>query len=277
MPPAPELLLAPADAGPAAGRLTGLRQAAADSAVLAQRSIRMAMRRTDAMLTALLMPVLLMLVFGYLFGGAVKSAVPGVGYITYLAPGVVLTCVMLGASTTAVSASSDLTQGIIDRFRSLDINGIAFIAGYVSASTVRNAISAALIFAVAIPMGLRSGASPMAWLAVAGLILLLILAVSWLAALGGLAASSPDAASSFTFFLMLIPFTSSAFVPVATMPHWLQAFARNQPATTVIDSIRLLLEQKPTGTEPWLAVAWWGGLTLAAAALSPVVFQHRTR
>jgi ABC-2 type transport system permease protein len=237
----------------------------------------MAMRRTDAMLTALLMPVLLMLVFGYLFGGAIKVSVPGVSYITYLAPGVVLTCVMLGASTTAVSVNGDVTQGIIDRFRALDINGVAFVAGHVSASTIRNAVSAALVFAVAVPMGLRSHASVLAWLATAGLILLLILAISWLAALGGLLVSSPDAASSFTFFLMLIPFTSSAFVPIATMPRWLQVFARNQPATTIIESIRSLLEQKPAGTEPWLAVAWFGGIMLASAVLSAVVFQHRTR
>ena len=273
----PDLLLATAAAAPAASRLSGPWQATVDSVTLARRSIRMAMRRTDAMLTALLMPVLLMLVFGYLFGGAIKASIPGVSYVTYLAPGIVLTCVMLGASTTAVSVNGDVTEGIIDRFRALDINGIAFVAGHVAASTIRNAVSAALVFAVAVPMGLRSDASPLAWLATVGLVLVLILAISWLAALGGLAVSSPDAASSFTFFLMLIPFTSSAFVPVATMPHWLQVFARNQPATRVIDSIRSLLEQKPAGSEPWLAVAWFGGIMLAAAALSAVVFQRRTR
>jgi ABC-2 type transport system permease protein len=270
-----DLLLA--RSGTVPSRPGGPRQAAADCAILALRSIRLATRRADAMLTALLMPVMLMLVFGYLFGGAISAAIPGTGYVTYLAPGVVLTCVMLGASTTAVTVNGDATAGIIDRFRALDINGAAFLAGHVSAAALRNAVSAALVFAVAVPMGLRSAASPQAWLAVAGLIVLLILAVSWLAALGGLLVSSPDAASSFTFFLMLIPFTSSAFVPIATMPHWLQAFARNQPATIIINSVRSLLEQQPAGTAPWLAVAWWGGLTLAAAALSPAAFQRRAR
>jgi ABC-2 type transport system permease protein len=250
---------------------------AADSAALARRSVRLAMRRPDAMLTALLMPVVLMLTFGYLFGGALGVSVSGVSYVTYLAPGIVLTSIMLGASTTAVSVSGDVSQHIIDRLRALDINGAAFIAGHVAASTARNTVSAALVFAIAVPMGLRSGATPLEWLAAAGLIILLILAVSWLTALGGLLVSSPDAASSFTFFLMLIPFTSSAFVPIATMPHWLRAFARNQPATAVIDSIRSLLEQQPAGNGPWVAVAWWGGIMLAAAALSAVVFQHRTR
>lgn len=267
---------AAAGVGPVRSRVNWPGQTAADSVILAHRSVRMAMRRTDAMLTALLMPVMLMLVFGYLFGGAISASIPGVGYVTYLAPGIVLTVVMLGASTTAVSVNGDVTQGIIDRFRALDINGVAFVAGHVSASTARNIVSAALVFAVAVPMGLRSGASPLAWLVTAGLILLLIVAVSWLAALGGLVVSSPDAASSFTFFLMLIPFTSSAFVPIATMPHWLQAFARNQPATLVIGSIRDLLERKTAGTEPWLAVAWCGGLMLIAAALSAAVFQRRT-
>jgi ABC-2 type transport system permease protein len=263
--------------GRAPSRGSGPRQAAADSATLARRSVRLAMRRPDAMLTALLMPVMLMLLFGYLFGGAISVTIPGVSYVTYLAPGIVLTSVMLGASTTAVGVSGDVSQHIIERFRALDINGAAFIAGHVAASTARNTVSAALVFAVAVPMGLRSAATPLQWLAAAGLIIMLILAVSWLTALGGLLVSSPDAASSFTFFLMLIPFTSSAFVPIATMPHWLRAFARNQPATPVIDSIRSLLEQQPAGNGPWVAVAWWGGIMLAAAALSAVVFQHRTR
>jgi ABC-2 type transport system permease protein len=270
-----DLVTAAASATSVGIRLTRPRQAVVDSVTLALRSIRMVMRRTDAMLTALLMPVLLMLVFGYLFGGAIKGSVPGVGYVTYLAPGIVLTCVVLGASTTAVSVNGDVNQGIIDRFRALDVNGIAFVAGHVSASTIRNAVSAALVFAVAVPMGLRSDASAQAWLAIVGLILLLILAVSWLAALGGLAVSSPDAASSFTFFLMLIPFTSSAFVPIATMPSWLQVWARNQPATLVIDSIRSLLEDRPVGTEPWLALAWFGGVTVLAAVLSALLFQRK--
>lgn len=261
--------------GLAPHRASGPRQFAADCVTLARRSVRLAMRRPDAMLTALLMPVMLMLLFGYLFGGAIGVTIPGVSYATYLAPGIVLTSVMLGASTTAVGVAGDVSQHIIDRFRALDINGAAFIGGHVTAATARGAVSAALVFAVAVPMGLRSGATPLAWLAAAGLILLLVLSVSWLTALGGLLVSSPDAASSFTFFLMLIPFTSSAFVPIATMPGWLQAFARNQPATPVIGSIRSLLEQQPAGSQPWVAAAWWGGIMLAAAALSAIAFQRR--
>jgi ABC-2 type transport system permease protein len=263
--------------GPRLARGSGLRQAAADCANLARRSVRMAMRRTDAMLTALLMPVMLMLVFGYLFGGAVSVSLPGVNYVTYLAPGIVLTCVVLGASTTAVSVNDDVARGVIDRFRALDVGGVAFVAGHVTASVMRNAASAVLVFAVAVPMGLRSHASLPGWISAAGLVLALILAVSWFAALGGLAVSSPDAASSITFYMMLVPFTSSAFVPIATMPHWMRAFARNQPATTVIESIRDLLLVRPAGAEPWIALAWCGAAVLLCAALSAVVFQRRLR
>ncbi len=264
------------DLPPTGATLRGLgpARAVADSAILAVRSIRMAMRRTDAMLTALLMPIMLMLVFGYLFGGAIAT---GGNYVTYLAPGVLLTCVMLGASTTAVSVNDDVTHGIIDRFRALDIGGVAFVAGHVTASVARNLVSAVLLFAVAFTMGMRTSATPAAWLAIAGIALILILAVAWLSALGGLIVSSPDAASSFTFFLMLVPFTSSAFVPIATMPSWMRGFAAHQPATIVVDSIRALLTGAPAHDDPWIALTWCGGAVLTASIASAVVFQRRTR
>lgn len=259
---------------PGSLRGEGPRRSAVDAGILTVRSVRMAMRRTDAMLTALLMPVMLMLIFGYLFGGAINT---GGNYVTYLAPGVLLTCVMLGASTTAVSVNDDVTHGIIDRFRSLDVGGVAFIAGHVSAAVIRNLLSSVLVFAVAFAMGMRTSAPPVAWLAVAGIVLAMILAAAWLTALGGLLVSSPDAASSFTFFLMLVPFTSSAFVPVATMPHWMRGFAGHQPATVIVDSIRSLLTRHPAGADPWIALTWCGSATLLAAIGASVAFQRRTR
>ena len=193
-------------------------------------------------------------------------------------PGAVLTPVMPRASTPAVGVTGDVAQHSLDRFRALDINGAAFIAGHVAASTARNALSAALVFAVAIPMGLRSSATPLAWLAAAGLITLLILAVSWLTALGGLLVSSPDAASSFTFFLMLIPFTSSAFVPIATMPGWLQAFANNQPVTYTINTMRGLAlgHQYAIGLAAnfWKSAAWIVGIFLVFGPLAVRAYKR---
>jgi ABC-2 type transport system permease protein len=190
-------------AGGWSGRIVG------DSLTLAARTTRLSMRRPDALLTAVLMPVMLMVLFGNLFGGAIHT---GVNYVSYLVPGVVLTCVLLGSSTTAVSVNDDMTHGIIDRFRSLDVGGPAFLAGHVAASVARSAASTVLVFAVAFPMGFHAEAGPMEWLAMAGVVLLLILAVCWLSAVGGLIVSSPDAASSLTFFMMLVAFISSAFV-----------------------------------------------------------------
>jgi ABC-2 type transport system permease protein len=254
-------------AGGWSGRIVG------DSLTLAARTTRLSMRRPDALLTAVLMPVMLMVLFGNLFGGAIHT---GVNYVSYLVPGVVLTCVLLGSSTTAVSVNDDMTHGIIDRFRSLDVGGPAFLAGHVAASVARSAASTVLVFAVAFPMGFHAEAGPMEWLAMAGVVLLLILAVCWLSAVGGLIVSSPDAASSLTFFMMLVAFISSAFVPLQTMPTWLRVIAEHQPATPIIDTIRALLQHEPVGSNAWLALAWCGGIVLACLVLSSVLFQRRT-
>lgn len=249
-------------------------EALRDGSVLAARSIRMTVRRPDALLTVLLMPILLMLVFGYLFGGAIQ---PGTGYVGYLVPGVMLTCVVLASSTTAVSVTLDLSTGVIDRFRSLDVGGPAFLAGHVAASVLRNAITSVLVVAIALPMGFRPAATPLGWLAAAGLILGLALTVSWLSALSGLLFTSPEAASGLTFFMMLVPFTSSSFVPIATMPAWLRGFVRHQPATLVVESVRNLLTGRPAGTTPWQAAAWCTGLVLGSILLSGAAFARRLR
>ncbi len=188
----------------------------------------------------------------------------------------VLTCVLLGSSTTAVSVNDDMTHGIIDRFRSLDVGGPAFLAGHVAASVVRNAASTALVFAVALPMGFRAEPGPLDWLATVGVVLLLILAVCWLSAVGGLIVNSPDAASSLTFFTMLVAFISSAFVPLEAMPTWLRMVAQHQPATPIIDTIRALLQHEPVDSSLWVALAWCGGIVLACVVLSSVLFQRRT-
>ncbi|HEY7143338.1 MAG TPA: ABC transporter permease [Streptosporangiaceae bacterium] len=265
-------LIAPAAAGRTPARSRRNRMLS-DSVTLAARSITLTMRRPDAMLTALLMPILLMVVFGYLFSGAIHIAT---GYVTYLVPGIVLTCVVLGSSTTAVSVNTDMAKGVIDRFRTLNVGGPAFLSGHVSASTVRSAATVALVFAVAFPMGARFQAGWLGWLGAAGIILLLILAVSWLSAVGGLLVRSPEAASSFTFFMMLVPFTSSAFVPVATMPSWLHGFVSRQPATLIIESLRSSLRHHSPGNYAWESAAWCGGIVLISLAISSLIFQRRT-
>ncbi|ARE75268.1 MULTISPECIES: ABC transporter permease [unclassified Streptomyces] len=241
---------------------------------LAGRSLRISSRRPDALIAALMLPVMLMLIFVYFFGGAIDT---GTAYVTYVVPGAMLLCAGFGAASTAVSVAEDMTNGVIDRFRSLDIGAVPILAGHVAASVVRNLISTTLVLAVALAIGFRPQAGPAAFLAAAGLLLAYITAISWLAAVLGLLAGSAEAAGGFTFLMMFLPYPSSAFVPIETMPGWLHGFADHQPLTPVIESLRALLLAQPAGDTPWIALAWCAGITVVALALAGVLFRSRTR
>src|SRR5215468_7580415 len=213
--------------------------ALASMPVMIARCVRLTRRNLDALITALVLPILLMLMFVYLFGGAITT---GTSYVQYVVPGVVLLCAGFGAANTAVSVCQDMTGGVIDRFRSLDVPGQALLA----------------------------------WAAAAGILLLFVLAISCLAAVAGLLATSAEAASGFVFAIMFLPYPSSTFVPIATMPTWLQGFARDQPVTPVVETLRGLLLGTPVGASPWHAVAWCGGIMVGAVAISGVLFRRRT-
>jgi ABC-2 type transport system permease protein len=244
-----------------------------DALTLTSRSVRLSLRTVDALLTSLFLPVVLMLVFVYLFGGALRT---GGDYVTYVVPGVILLCATFGSATTAVSVSSDMTGGIIDRLRAMDVRGAALLTGHVAASVLRNVASTALVLAVGLAIGFRPHATALGWLGAAGVLLAFVLAVSWLAAAIGLLARSPEGANGATFVLMFVPYASSAFVPVATMPDWLQGFAGHQPVTPVIETLRGLLLGTPVGSQPWVALAWCAGLTAVSVALAAVLFRRRT-
>lgn len=244
-----------------------------DAFTMAARSLRISWRNLDALLTSLMLPVMLMLLFVYLFGGAINT---GTKYVTYVVPGVLMLCAGFGASLTAVSVSTDMTGGIIDRFRSMDVGGASVLAGHVAASVARNTVSTVIVLAVAFAIGFRPRADALGWLAAAGVLLLFVLAMSWFSAAVGLLARTPEAASGFTFFVMFLPYPSSAFVKIDTMPSWIHGFAEHQPATPVIESLRGLLLDTPVGNSPWQAVAWCGGILLAAVAVSGVLFRRRT-
>ncbi|WKV72548.1 ABC transporter permease [Streptomyces sp. PCS3-D2] len=241
---------------------------------LSGRSLRISRRSPDALIAALMLPVMLMLIFVYFFGGAIDT---GTEYVTYVVPGAMLLCAGFGAASTAVSVADDLRTGVIDRFRTLDIGGIPILAGHVAASVLRNLLSTALVLAVALAIGFRPQAGPAAFLAAAGLLLAYITAISWLAATLGLLARTPEAAGGFTFLMMFLPYPSSAFVPIETMPGWLHGFAGHQPLTPVIESLRALLLAQPAGSAPWTALAWCAGITAVAMALAAALFRSRTR
>ncbi len=245
-----------------------------DALTMSGRCLRLSRRNPEALLTSLMLPVLLMLLFVYLFGGAIQT---GTHYVTYVVPGLLLLCAGYGASVTAVSVSGDMAGGIVDRFRSLDVGGASFLAGHVTASVVRNAASTALVLGVGLLIGFRPHADALSWLEAGGVLLAFVLALSWVAAVIGLIARSPEGANGFTFFVMFLPYPSSAFVPVATMPSWIQGFAGHQPVTPVTETIRSLLLGTPAGSSPWQALAWCAALLTASITVAGVLFRRRTR
>ncbi|MGI5198393.1 ABC transporter permease [Streptomyces sp. CA-288835] len=244
-----------------------------DVLIMTGRSVRLSRRNVDALIMAMALPVMLLLIFVYFFGGAINT---GTKYVTYVVPGVLLLCAGFGSASTAVAVTEDLKGGIIDRFRSLDIGGSPILAGHVLASTARNLIATALVFALAFAIGFRPSAGPGGWLAAIGLLVAYIAALSWLSAAVGLLVKSPEAAGGFTFFVSFLPYPSSAFVRIDDMPSWLQGFATHQPVTQVIEAVRGLLLGQPVGSTGWVALAWCTGILAASAAASGALFKWRT-
>lgn len=239
-----------------------------DATTLIARAMRLSRRNVEALIMALMLPVMLMLMFVYLFGGAIRVDTP---YATYVVPGVILVCAGFGSATTAVVVGEDMKAGIIDRFRSLDIGGTAMVTGHVVASVVRNAIATTVVMGLGLAVGFRPHASPLQWLVVAGILLLFMTAISWLAAMVGMLTSSPEAANGATFVFLFLPYASSAFVPIATMPTWMHGFARDQPCTPIIEAIRSTLAGHPdagsvTGAVVWCLVLFVVGVTGSVAA-----------
>ena len=248
-----------------------------DAGVMVRRCLRRSWRDPEAFFTALMLPVVLMLLFVYVFGGALRT---GGRYVDYVVPGLVVLCAAFGAGTTAVAVATDLRNGIVERFLSLPIARSSFLAGHLAASLARNLIATALVIAAGLLVGWHPHGDAGDWLAAAGVIVTLILAMSCLAAMLGLLARSPEAASSVTIGLMFIPYVSSAFVPVATMPGALRAFARVQPFTPVVETMRgLWMGHTSTGAsvahEALVACGWCAALLVICGAAAARLFARR--
>ncbi len=244
-----------------------------DSMVFIGRGLRHSVRSVDALLVAVFLPVAILLLFVYVFGGAIAV---GTRYIDYVVPGIILLCAGYGAAGTAVGVNTDMTNGVIDRFRSLPIAGSAVLTGHVVASVVRNLVSTSLVLVVALLIGFRPVGGPLAWLGVVGVLLLFMAGVSWLAACFGLLARSPEAAGAFSFVIMFLPYLSSAFVPTETMPAALRGIADNQPVTPVIETLRGLLMGGPVGDSGVLAVLWCAGFVVVGGIGTALLFRRRT-
>lgn len=243
-----------------------------DGWTMARRNCKHIFRNPESLMVSMALPVILMLLFVYVFGGAIRV---GTDYINYVVPGIIIVCVGFGSSMTAVSVCQDMNGGLFDRFRSMPLNPSALLTGHVAGSFVRNAISTVLVILVAVLIGFRPEAGLLDWLAVIGLLSLFLLAVSWLAVVMGLLTKSVEAASSFSFFIMFLPYVSSAFVPTETMPAWLGSFAEYQPMTPLIDALRSFLIHTPADGSGLLAVIWFSGLLLVSFVCASVIFRNR--
>jgi ABC-2 type transport system permease protein len=244
-----------------------------DTTVLLGRSLRHIGRSPDTIITTAVMPIAFMLMFVYVFGGAIESG--SSSYVDYLLPGILVITVVSGISYTAYRLFLDLKSGIFERFQSMPIVRSSVLWAHVLTSLVANLVSLVLVVLVALVMGFRSGAGLPAWLSVAAILLLFTTALTWLAVIPGLTAKSVDGASAFSYPLMLLPFVSSAFVPTETMPGPVRAFAENQPVTSVVNTLRALLAEQPAGNDIWIALGWCVALLVVTYAFAMAVYRRK--
>ena len=244
-----------------------------DTTVLLGRSLRHITRSLDTIITTAIMPVAIMLLFVYVFGGAIQTGADS--YVNYMLPGILLITIASGISYTAYRLFMDMKSGIFERFQSMPIARSSVLWAHVLTSLVSTMISVVLVVLVALLIGFRTGASVLAWLGVAGILVLFTLTLTWIAVIAGLSAKTVDGASAFSYPIIFLPFISSAFVPTETMPGPVQWFAENQPITSIVNSIRALFQQQPVGSELWIALAWIVGILVVAYAISMVVYRRR--
>ena len=244
-----------------------------DMGVMLGRSMRHILRSMDTIITVTIMPIMFMLLFVYVFGGAIQTGTDN--YVNYLLPGILLIAISSGIAYTSYRLFMDMQRGIFERFHSMPIARSAPLWGHVLTSLVSNAISVVVIILVALLMGFRSSAGVVPWLAVAGILALFTLALTWIAVIAGLSATSVDGAGAFAYPIIFLPFISSAFVPTATMPGPVRAFAENQPVTAIVEAIRALLADQPVGNTIWISLAWCVGIMLVAYVFAMRAYQKR--
>jgi ABC-2 type transport system permease protein len=246
-----------------------------DTALLTGRSLRHILRSPDTIITTTIMPIAFLLLFVYVFGGAISAGSGSARYVQYLLPGILLITIASSIAYTAFRLFMDMQSGIFERFQSMPIARSSVLWAHVLTSLVASLVSVVVVVGVALLMGFRSGAGVLAWLAVAGILILFTLALTWLAVIAGLSAKTVDGASAFSYPLIFLPFISSAFVLTATMPGPVRAFAENQPVTSIVNTIRDLYTQQSVGTDIWIALAWCVGILLVAYALAMAIYHRK--
>ena len=244
-----------------------------DTVVLTGRSLKHITRSLDTIITTALMPIAFLLLFVFVLGGAID--VGPASYVDYLLPGILLITVASGVSYTAFRLFQDVQGGLFERFRSMPIARSSILWAHVLTSLAANVAALVIVVGVALVLGFRTGASIGAWLAVAGILVLFTLALTWIAVVAGLSAKTIDGASGFSYPLIFLPFISSAFVPTDSMPGPVAWFAENQPVTSVVDTVRALFAGQPVGGAIWVALAWLVGILVVAYAAAIAIYRRR--
>jgi ABC-2 type transport system permease protein len=244
-----------------------------DTALLTGRSLRHITRSPDTIMTTTIMPIAFMLLFVYVFGGAINAGSDS--YVNYLLPGILIITIASSIAYTAFRLFMDMQSGILERFQSMPIARSSVLWAHVLTSLVATTISIAVVVLVALLMGFRSGAGVLSWLAVAGILILFTMALTWLSVIAGLSAKTVDGASAFSYPLIMLPFISSAFVLTATMPGPVRVFAENQPVTPIVNAIRDLYSQQPVSADIWIALAWCVGILIVAYAFAMAAYRRK--
>ncbi|MBS4171741.1 ABC transporter permease [Bacillus sp. FJAT-49736] len=243
------------------------------TSVLLGRLMRNIMRSPDTIITVAITPIMMMLLFVYVFGGAIKTGTEN--YVNYLLPGILLIAIASGVAYTSLRLFNDVKSGLMARFITMPIKRSSVLWAHVLTSLVSNGLTLVVVFLVALLMGFRSNANILDWLAVAGILGLFTLALTWLAIIPGLTAKSMEGATAYSYPLIFLPFISSAFVPTETMPKIVRVFAENQPVTSIINTIRALLYEGPVGNGIWMALAWCVGIMVIAYFFANKQFKRQ--
>ncbi|HEX7483722.1 MAG TPA: ABC transporter permease [Candidatus Saccharimonadales bacterium] len=249
-----------------------------DSLIMIKRSSVHIIRNTDQLLGTFFQPIMFLVLFAAVFGGAIGAALPpGVSYLNFLMAGIIVQTVAFGSTTTAIAVCNDLQKGIVDRFRSLPMANLSVLNGHVISDLFRNSISTVVMIVAGLVIGFRSSASFTDWLIIAGIILLFTLAFSWLSAIVGVLAKSVEGVQWLTFIVIFpLTFASSAFVPTQSMTPILKAFAENQPITHVVEAVRALMLGVPAGNHIVMALVWSVGILVVAVPLASWLFRRKT-
>jgi ABC-2 type transport system permease protein len=255
----------------------------ADAYTMLRRNLLHMVRYPGLSVFTIVGPVVLLLMFVFVFGGTLGAGLPGVdpaggreAYLAYILPGILAMTIAGTAGGTSTTVSMDMTEGITARFRTMAISRAAVLAGHVLGNTIQALLAVTLVLGVGLLIGFRPTADPLEWLAAAGMIAFIAFAITWLGVAMGMQAKSVETASNLPLILLLLPFLGSGFVPTASMPAWLQGFAQFQPFTPFIETIRGLLLGTPLGWNPLLAIGWCSVIVIVGYAWSMTIYERKS-